>query len=170
MTLPNSNSYLIAIGTNLGDRQDNIVRSREGLCAVGDEVAVASLYETRPDGGIANLPFLNTAIHYRTALAPLELLAFMQRLECSLGRVRRRRLDNRLIDLDILLWRDDCAVMRVVNFPHLKIPHPLMLERDYVLVPANEIASDWKHPSANASIHSLLNRSMRSTIIRKICY
>ena len=163
-------SFLIGIGSNLGDRSRNIARSRAILRASGEEVCVSSMYETQPDGGVADLPFINMVIHYRTALEPLVLLAYLQSIEKALGRIRARRWANRQIDLDILLWRDDSRAMQVVNFPYLKIPHPLMLERDYVLIPASEVAPDWKHPYASVSIHSLAHESIRSTIIRKIYY
>ena len=140
------------------------------LRAVGEEVCMSSMYETTPDGGVADLPFINMVVHYRTRLDPLALLSYLQMIESELGRIRERKWDNRSIDLDILLWRDDNQAMQVVNFPYLQIPHPLMLERDYVLVPANEVAPDWKHPYTKASIHSLVNASIRSTIIRKIYY
>lgn len=163
-------SYLIGIGSNLGNRRRNIARSREMLRAVGKEVSASSMYETEPDGGVADLPFINMVMHYRTRLEPLALLSYLQSIEHELGRVRGRKWGNRSIDLDILLWRDDSQVMQVVNFPYLQIPHPSMLERDYVLVPANEVAPDWKHPHAKLSIHSLVNENLRSTIIRKIYY
>ena len=130
----------VALGSNLGDRERNLSRAREalsqGVVAAG---ASSSIYETEPWGPVAQGRYLNQVVGGETALAPRDLLAKLLEIERTLGRNRSReeRYGPRTIDLDILLHGN-----RAVREPDLQIPHPRMLERAFVLVPLNDIASD----------------------------
>ena len=141
------NLVLVALGSNLGDREDIIQRTCVALAAeCGVVLAKAIPVESRPLGEIADALFLNTAVVLETLLEPLPLLDKLQGIEKKFGRTRDIRWGNRPIDLDIILWRDAHGSFITLDHPLLKIPHPEALERDFVLVPASQIAGDWCHP------------------------
>jgi 2-amino-4-hydroxy-6-hydroxymethyldihydropteridine diphosphokinase len=115
--------------------------------------ARAPIYETPPFGGVASLPFLNSAVTVRSVLAPEAFLQALLSIETKLGRVRQRRWDDRVIDLDILLWWPDTASAPMTWASEtLTIPHPELLKRDFMLVPAAAVAGDWQHPVSKKSL------------------
>jgi 2-amino-4-hydroxy-6-hydroxymethyldihydropteridine diphosphokinase len=138
---------VLALGSNLGDREATIAAALADLAsAPGVEVIAASrLYETvavKPDGIDHDAPsYLNGVARIRTSLAPLELLALVNRVEHEHGRVRVERWGDRTLDIDIVLHgrltSDD---------PRLTLPHPRAHERDFVLVPWLEIDADAEIP------------------------
>jgi 2-amino-4-hydroxy-6-hydroxymethyldihydropteridine diphosphokinase len=146
---------LIAIGANLGDRRhyiDAAIAKISDSC--GTVLDKAEIYETAPVGEADQL-FLNTAITIESKLSPQDLLTELLRIEKSLGRERLQHWGNRTIDLDIILLRDDTHQPILVNSEELTVPHPLCLERDFVLKPATDIASDWQHPLRGRSLGSV---------------
>ena len=143
----------IALGANLGDRRANIERAVELLRATaGVRVTkVSSLLENAAVGGPPDSPpFLNAAAELETTLSPRELLARLLEIERQLGRERREKWGPRSIDLDLLLYGE-----RVVDEPDLRIPHPLMHERRFVLEPLKEIAPHARHPVLHKRIDEL---------------
>jgi 2-amino-4-hydroxy-6-hydroxymethyldihydropteridine diphosphokinase len=146
----------LGIGSNLGDREENI---RKAL-SILDETdgitvrTVSSCYETEPVGPVTDQnDFYNAAAEIETALDPRELLARVNSVEQRLGRVREERWGPRTIDIDILLWDD-----RVVEEGGLTIPHPEMERRAFVLTPLAEIAPEAIHPTAGKSIAELASQ------------
>lgn len=126
----------IGIGSNLGDRQKYIESAVDGLKSVkGIEVKrISNIYETEPAGGPKQDKYLNGVIEIETTLEAKGLLRELQVIEKRLGRVRTVKNAPRTIDLDILLYGD-----RKINEPDLKIPHPRMRERDFVMRPLKEL-------------------------------
>jgi len=126
----------IGIGSNLGDREKYIESAIEKLKSIkGIEVKRASsIYETDPVGGPRQGKYLNGALELETELEPRELLAKLQAIENELGRKRLVKNAPRTIDLDILLYGD-----KKIDEPGLKIPHPRMREREFVMKPLKEI-------------------------------
>ena len=126
----------IGIGSNLGDRERLIREALELLGAQGDvEVAALStIRETEPVGIVDQPRFLNAAARLETELGPRELLDRLLAVEKDLGRVRVERYGPRTIDLDLLLYGDE-----VVDEPGLRVPHPLLGERRFVLEPLLEL-------------------------------
>lgn len=127
----------IGIGSNLGDRDKNILDAIRRLRGTkGIEVkAVSGIYETEPVGGPAQPKYLNGVIEIETLLEPKELLSVLQAIENKLGRERMVKNGPRTIDLDILTYGNE-----KIDEPDLKIPHPRMNERKFVQVPLMEIA------------------------------
>lgn len=134
----------LSIGTNIGERLDNLNNAVSGLAEAEQIgiVKVSSVYETDAVGFEDQAAFLNIVIEIETSFAPVELLDFCLKLELELGRVRLFKWGPRLIDIDILLY-DDVKM----DTKKLKIPHPYMKERAFVMIPLVEISPD------KASIH-----------------
>jgi 2-amino-4-hydroxy-6-hydroxymethyldihydropteridine diphosphokinase len=134
----------LGLGSNLGDREANITRAIELIGKrVGLVIRQSSLIETEPWGFKSDNKFLNGVILVETTLTPRQLLTITQKIERELGKRRkhstRRSQDSSLfrdrpIDIDILLYDD-----LTIDEPDLKIPHPLMQDRDFVMIPLNEI-------------------------------
>jgi 2-amino-4-hydroxy-6-hydroxymethyldihydropteridine diphosphokinase len=124
----------LGIGSNDGDREANVERALAALVRAGTIGAQSSRYRTAP-WGVADQPwFLNAVVALHTELDPHALLAALQEVECTLGRVRARKWGPRTIDLDLLLY-DDADI----DEPSLRVPHPRLRERAFVLVPLAEI-------------------------------
>lgn len=134
---------VLAVGSNLGDREATIAAALADLAAApGVEVVAASrLYETvavKPDGVDPEAPsYLNGVLRIRTALSPLDLLALVNRVEHAHGRVRVERWGDRTLDIDVVLYGDLTS-----DDATLTLPHPRAHERDFVLVPWLEIDPD----------------------------
>lgn len=128
----------LSLGTNLGNRKANIREAIEKIQEqIGDIVRQSALYETAPWGFSSPNDFINACVCVATILSPRQVLLATQRIEREMGRTMKSKdgeYHDRIIDIDILLY-DDVQV----NEPDLKIPHPLMHEREFVMVPLKEI-------------------------------
>lgn len=141
----------MSLGSNLGDRTANLRAAIAELEAAGRVLAVSAFYETEPMD-VSDQPwFLNCALAIETELSPRELLQLALRVESSMGRTRLRDKGARKIDIDIVLFGD-----RVVDEPGLKIPHPAMHQRLFVLEPLAEIAPGACHPVFGKTMRELL--------------
>lgn len=153
--LLNEKTAYLGLGTNLGDREQNLVQAVNALNA-GPELAVlrtSGIYETAP-WGLTNQPdFLNTAAEISTTLSPRQLLDRIKDLEHQLGREAGPRFGPRLIDIDILLFGD-----LVVDEPDLRIPHASLHLRAFALVPLAELTPDSVHPVLGITIAKLVGQ------------
>lgn len=130
----------LSLGSNLGNRKRNIREALEKIGElIGDVERQSALYETKPWGYSSPNDFINASACVLTPLAPRQLLEATQKVEQEMGRKLKSvngEYHDRIIDIDILLYDD----LRI-DQPDLKIPHPLMEERDFVMVPLREIMS-----------------------------
>lgn len=127
-----------SLGSNLGDKSENLNKAIKLMEEqIGALVRQSAFLETEPWGFESDNSFVNTAICMETELEPLEVLAKTQEIERELGRTMKSvngEYHDRIIDIDILLYDDVC-----INTPELTIPHPLMEQRDFVMIPLREI-------------------------------
>jgi len=144
---------LVALGASLGDRLQQLTDAVQRMSrAEGMRVVRASaVYDTAPAGGVATERFLNAAVELTTELSPLELLNTLQHIETALGRTRRQRWEDRTIDLDLVLWG-----RKMVELPQLRIPHPELHKRRFVLQPLTDLAPDVVHPALGKTMQALL--------------
>jgi 2-amino-4-hydroxy-6-hydroxymethyldihydropteridine diphosphokinase len=143
--------YLVALGSNLGDRRLYLSQARDALSSdAGPLVAIAGIYDTAPIGA-ADQQFLNSALVLSSPLNPKNLLLALLAIEVKLGRVRDVHWGNRTIDLDIIMARRHGTSLTMTT-PSLTIPHPRLLERDFVLCPGAEIAPEWVHPGTKNTL------------------
>ncbi len=128
----------LALGANIGDRRATTLRAIARINElIGTVERQSALYETEPWGFASPHRFLNACVRVSTTLTPRQLLTATQQIERALGRTAKSAggvYHDRVIDIDILLYDD----LRV-DEPDLKIPHPLMTERDFVMTPLREI-------------------------------
>jgi 2-amino-4-hydroxy-6-hydroxymethyldihydropteridine diphosphokinase len=156
--------YYLCLGSNLGDREKNLESAAALLMEAGIRiVSASSLYETEPVGISTEAWFYNQVLEVKTRFNPEELLRLLKRIEEQLGRVHSECSSSRSIDIDILL-----AGERAVNSRNLKIPHPRMVERNFVLMPLAEIAPDVKHPVLDENIKDLLVKSKDRARVKKV--
>lgn len=120
----------------------------------------SSWYRTRPWGIESQPDFINLVVGLRTEISPLELLRKTQSIEASLGRTRIISNGPRTIDLDILLY-GDC----ILNTTELRLPHPGLLIRDFMLIPLIEIAPDTLHPERGIAVSELVDEIRYRQII-----
>ncbi len=143
----------IGIGSNLGNREENCLKAIRLLEERGIKVLKrSSLYETEPWGVKEQPMFINMVVEAETEYTPSELLGVLKSIERSMGRTETKRWGPRLIDLDILFYNN-----LILDTPELKIPHPRIQERLFVLKPLTEIAPQLEHPVLKKKIKDLLN-------------
>lgn len=149
---PDSTAY-IGLGSNVGDREKYLKSAIAVLGSIGTVGPVSGLYATEPVGPISQPDFLNAVLKLRTALSPEALLAELLRIEQENGRDRASVPPKgpRTLDLDLLSYDG-----LVLDTSPLRLPHPAIAERRFVLVPLAEIAPEWRHPATGKSATQLL--------------
>jgi 2-amino-4-hydroxy-6-hydroxymethyldihydropteridine diphosphokinase len=158
-----STAYLL-IGGNLGDRKENLLTAIsliEEQC--GSLTRSSSIYETEAWGKTDQPSFLNQALEISTSLNARQLIRKILKIEKTMGRVRKEKLGPRIIDIDILLFENE-----IHDLAFLKIPHPEMQNRRFVLTPLAEINSELQHPVLKRSIAELLEECPDNLEVKKI--
>ena len=156
------NAY-VGLGSNLGDRAGYLLLAVRGMLDAGlDVIRLSSIYETEAVEFEEQPAFLNMVAELRgsTLPSPEQMLARLLRIEYALGRTRDVRMGPRTIDLDLLIFKD---VRSDTEF--LKLPHPRIPARRFVLVPLNELVPNLIHPLLGKTIHELLAETKDSSSV-----
>ncbi len=143
----------IGVGSNLGDRAGYLEFARKEILSVPGLIGLqcSPVYETEPveaEGGT----FLNAVWSFETALSPRELLARLQAIEAKAARQRSKPNAERTLDLDLLAYGNE-----LITEENLRVPHPRMHERRFVLEPFCDLAPEWVHPELKKTARELLN-------------
>ncbi|MCX6055832.1 MAG: 2-amino-4-hydroxy-6-hydroxymethyldihydropteridine diphosphokinase [Chloroflexi bacterium] len=157
----NGPGILLALGSNLGDRKQNLARARKELEKKVTVIQTSSVYETPPWGILEQPAFLNQVVEIQSNLDPGMLLRFLKEIESGVGRTKTIRYGPRVIDIDILTYND-----LLLDTPDLVIPHPRMFERAFVLVPLFEIQPDLTIPGSDYNVREIL-KTMDTTGIKR---
>ena len=153
----------LGLGSNLGNRQDNLDLALDFLSQRLRLGKVSSIYDTEPVGNIQQPRFLNLTCQAYTTLTPTGLLTLTKGIERKLGRVPGRSNEPRSIDIDILFYGD-----QVIQTSNLFIPHPRLTERAFVLIPLEQIAPNLVHPVSGETIKELLKGIPKTQNIFKL--
>ena len=153
------------MGSNLGDRAGYLLLAVRGMLDAGlDVIRVSNVYETAPVGNEDQPAFLNMVAELRgsTLPSPEQTLARLLRIEYSLGRTREVPMDPRTIDLDLLIFKDER-----MNTDFLKLPHPRLHLRRFVLVPLNELVPNLVPPGFGKSVRELLEETSDNSAVAR---
>ncbi|HWY07670.1 MAG TPA: 2-amino-4-hydroxy-6-hydroxymethyldihydropteridine diphosphokinase [Candidatus Acidoferrales bacterium] len=154
----------IALGTNVGEREANLLQALQLLPESGVHIRrVSSIYETEPVDYLDQEWFLNAVLEAQTELDALDLLSALRVIEARMGSKKAFAKGPRKIDLDILLYGDE-----TIDTPELQVPHPHMLERKFVLIPLAEIAPNLRHPSWKSGVPQLLAATPDRSAVKKL--
>jgi len=151
----------LGLGSNMGDRQENLDRALNFLSQRLRVTKVSPVYDTEPVGNVNQSRFLNLVCQVYTRLLPAALLTLAKGIESKLGRASGTQAP-RPIDIDILFYGD-----LVLETPELVIPHPRLAERAFVLVPLAEIAAEIIHPVSGKTVKELLSELTETQSVLK---
>ena len=153
---------ILSLGSNLGDRQQHLERACQLLEGRGIAIQQrSSVYETQPYGISEQPNFLNQVIVVETNQSSEELMRTCLEIEEEMGRVRGEKNGPRIIDIDLLFYRDEMA-----NSDNLKLPHPGIVARRFILAPLAEIAGGFVHPGLRKSLSQLLDECPDQLIVK----
>lgn len=151
----------LSIGSNMRNREGYIKEAILRLKVLG-KIKCSSLYETAPWGNLEQPDFLNAVCRIETDREILEIFSFTRSIEDALGRKRNEKWGQRTIDIDILFYGD-----MIIDTADLIIPHPHIPARKFVLVPLNEIASNFVHPALKKTVSEMLNECKDEGEVKK---
>jgi len=158
-----SNIIYLALGSNLGDRENNLMTACGLISALEgfETISLSPIYVTQPTGMDSSAPtFLNMVIKGQFQYTPLDLLANLEQIERKLGRQSKGDNQPRTIDIDILLFGE-----QVIKIERLTVPHPKMTQRAFVLVPLLQIEPDLVFPVAGKRFDAYLKKKDTESLI-----
>ena len=144
-------TVFLGLGSNIGHRRENLSRAINLLPPLVTVLKKSSLHKTEPQYYIEQPNFLNQVIEVETSLAALDLLLYLKAIEKKMGRQPSVLYGPRLIDMDILYYGQE-----IIQTPFLKIPHPEIEKRDFVLFPLHELAPHFQCPVTKKSVHEMV--------------
>ena len=156
--------YYLSLGSNLGDRRENLIKAIHLLMNKGIKITkISSIYLTQPVEFLEQNWFYNLVVEAEAKFQPFELLNLIKEIEKEMGRKTVIKKGPRNIDIDIIL-----AEERIIKSEKLRIPHPKMHLRNFVLAPLNEISPDVIHPELNKNIKTLFAQSQDNSVVKKL--
>ena len=157
------NKIILALGSNLGNRVDNIKKMKSHLSNFCYFLKVSKLYETPSWPDKSNPKFLNLIIECKTNLTIIDLFEKIKRIEILLGRKKNFKNAPRTCDIDIIDFNNSCKNI-LHNGRKIITPHPRMHERNFTLIPLYEIKKNWIHPKSKQKIDILLRKLSSKSI------
>ncbi len=155
-------NIFLGLGSNLGDRKLNLKKSITLLNSrVGRILNKSRIYESEPWGLKEQSHFLNQVIEIESQIEPIDLLNICKNIELDMGRKSEIRWGKRVIDIDILYYKS-----RVINNKNLVVPHKLMHERNFVMIPLNDLNEYHQHPILKRSNKEILNNCIDSCKVK----
>ena len=155
-------NIFLGLGSNQGDRELNLKRSIKLLNSrVGKVLKFSRVYESEPWGEKKQNHFLNQVIEIETNIDPYDLLNICKNIENDMGRKPEIRWGKRIIDIDILYYQS-----KIINNLNLSIPHKLMHERKFVMIPLNDLNENHLHPILKISNKEILNKCIDSSKVK----
>ena len=157
----------LSLGSNIGDRQKYLEIAKKGIREqIGKIIIESGIYETEPWGFESEDIFLNSVISVETMLDPSEILEIINKIETDCGRKRSHgHYISRTIDIDILFY-DQLIIYQA----ELEIPHPLLHQRRFILIPLNEINPELIHPVNGKKIELLLKECEDKSEVRRFLF
>ena len=156
--------YFLSLGSNLGNRAENLKRALDLLAEAGMKITrCSSLYETQPVDFEAQPWFYNQVVEAEGSIGPQDLMEVIKEIERRMGRRKDKTKGPRIIDIDILL-----AEKTVLQSEELSIPHPRLEKRNFVLVPLKEISPAEVHPLLKKTVEELWKNSKDQSVVRKV--
>ena len=157
------NTIFLQLGSNVGNRGLYLKTAAKKIeQEVGNILNISSMHETEPWGHQNQSKFLNQVMLISSRLNPFDILDIAQRIEKDIGRRKSDKWGEREIDIDILFYNNE-----VISTNRLNIPHPLIHERLFVLIPLSEIAPDLVHPIYNKNVQTLLLECKDASSVNK---
>ncbi len=151
-------NYYLNIGSNIGDRRDNLYRAVVALAAcTGGDCAVSPIVESEPWGFESDNRFMNLGVCLQSTMSPWQMLERIHEIERELGSASHRDAQggyvDRLVDIDIVAIDD-----LVIDSPSLQVPHQHLPERDFFLIPMQHLAPEWRHPVTGLTAAQMLEQ------------
>lgn len=151
-------NYYLNIGSNMGDRRDNLYRAVVALAAcTGGDCAVSPIVESEPWGFESDNRFMNLGVCLQSTMSPWQMLERIHEIERELGSASHRDAQggyvDRLVDIDIVAIDD-----LVIDSPSLQVPHRHLPERDFFLIPMQHLAPEWRHPVTGLTAAQMLEQ------------
>ena len=151
-------NYYLNIGSNIGDRRDNLYRAVVALAAcTGGDCAVSPIVESEPWGFESDNRFMNLGVCLQSTMSPWQMLERIHEIERELGSAFHRDAQggyvDRLVDIDIVAIDD-----LVIDSPSLQVPHRHLPERDFFLIPMQHLAPEWRHPVTGLTAAQMLEQ------------
>ncbi len=156
-------TYLL-LGSNMGDSKKQLLQAKKNIQQqIGNITRESNLYSTAAWGNTNQPDFLNQVIVVETNFTAIQTMEAILAIEKKMGRIRNKKNDPRIIDIDILFFNKE-----IIDTVHLTVPHPQLQHRNFVLIPLNELSPNFKHPVLHKTIHQLLRISADKLTVHKI--
>ena len=158
------NKVYLLTGSNVGDSSALLKEAKLAIQKqVGEIEAASHLYKTAPWGNTNQQDFLNQVLAVNTILSATDVLKIILNIELQMGRTREKKWAPRTIDIDILFFNNE-----FIQEDNLIVPHPLLHQRRFTLVPLAEIAPNYSHPLLHQSIFNLLQHCNDDSVVEKL--